>query len=173
MEPIITAVSIPPVFRTSLTVKTGLVEAAALCKVTVLPRNSAIRRRNYRTPPRRRAERAAPPQMRCAAARQAAPLVYCAVGLTGSALTRTPDRGHGMHHVGEQAPCLYSADVPVGAAIGAPHSSQNFALGRNSAPHLVHATAAVMPPLPIPGTTIPIGPHKRASPAENGLLARC
>src|SRR6516165_1992919 len=39
--------------------------------------------------------------------------------------------------------CLYSAVAP-GAAVGEPHSSQNFAVGRNSALHLVQANAAVM-----------------------------
>jgi hypothetical protein len=40
--------------------------------------------------------------------------------------------------------CLYSAVVPD-TAVGDPHSSQNFAVGRNSAPHLVQLNAAVMP----------------------------
>ncbi len=39
--------------------------------------------------------------------------------------------------------CLYSAGVGV-AAVGEPHSSQNFAVGRNSAPHLAQVTAAVI-----------------------------
>ena len=42
--------------------------------------------------------------------------------------------------------CLYSVGVP-GTAVDRnpePHSSQNFAVGRNSAPHLVQANAAVM-----------------------------
>src|SRR5262245_18782855 len=39
--------------------------------------------------------------------------------------------------------CLYSAGVSD-AAVGEPHSSQNFAVGRNSAAHLVQANAAVM-----------------------------
>ncbi len=38
---------------------------------------------------------------------------------------------------------FYSAGAP-GAAVGDAHSSQNFAVGRNSAPHLVQANAAVM-----------------------------
>jgi hypothetical protein len=41
--------------------------------------------------------------------------------------------------------CLYSAGV-VGTDMGDPHSSQNFAVGRNSAPHLVQANAAVIGP---------------------------
>src|SRR5271166_5044947 len=39
--------------------------------------------------------------------------------------------------------CLYSAGV-AGTAVGEPHSSQNFAVGRNSVAHLVQANAAVM-----------------------------
>ena len=39
--------------------------------------------------------------------------------------------------------CLYSAGVR-GTAVGAPHSSQNFAVGRNSAPHLAQVNAAVI-----------------------------
>src|SRR5262249_22273734 len=39
--------------------------------------------------------------------------------------------------------CLYSA-VVSDSAIGDPHSSQNFAVGRNSAPHFMQANAAVM-----------------------------
>jgi hypothetical protein len=34
--------------------------------------------------------------------------------------------------------------APPGTAVGEPHSSQNFAVGRNSAAHLVQANAAVM-----------------------------
>jgi hypothetical protein len=45
--------------------------------------------------------------------------------------------------------CLYSAGV-LGTAVADPHSSQNFALGRNSAPHLMQANLAVMPAPPIP-----------------------
>jgi len=40
--------------------------------------------------------------------------------------------------------CLYSAGVPD-TAVGVPHSSQNFAVGRNSAQHFVQVNAAVMP----------------------------
>jgi hypothetical protein len=39
--------------------------------------------------------------------------------------------------------CLYSAGV-LGTAVGVPHSSQNFALGRNSALHLTQLNTAVM-----------------------------
>src|ERR1700677_64596 len=52
--------------------------------------------------------------------------------------------------------CLYSAGVRD-TAVGDPHSSQNFALSRNSAPHLVQANAVVMPYQPIPGSDYPIG----------------
>jgi hypothetical protein len=54
--------------------------------------------------------------------------------------------------------CLYSAGVSD-TAVGEPHSSQNFAVGRNSAAHLEQANAAVMRPT--------IG----RSPAKSGLFA--
>jgi hypothetical protein len=40
--------------------------------------------------------------------------------------------------------CLYSAGVPD-TRVGDPHSSQNFAVGRNSEPHVMQVNAAVMP----------------------------
>ena len=61
--------------------------------------------------------------------------------------------------------CLYSAGVGD-TAVGDPHSSQNFALGRNSVPHVAHATATVMPPPPIPGYDYPDRPHNRAYPGS-------
>ena len=39
--------------------------------------------------------------------------------------------------------CLYSADFG-GAVMGEPHSSQNFAVARNSVPHDGHATVDVV-----------------------------
>src|SRR5271163_1534229 len=57
--------------------------------------------------------------------------------------------------------CLYSAGVPDGV-VGDPHSSQNFAVGRSSAPHLMQANAAVMPAPPIPGYDLPDRPKNRA-----------
>jgi len=57
--------------------------------------------------------------------------------------------------------CLYSAAVPD-TAIGDPHASQNFALDRNSAPHALHANAAVMPVPPIPEYDYPDRPNNRA-----------
>jgi hypothetical protein len=41
--------------------------------------------------------------------------------------------------------CLYSAGG-ADAEVGDPHSSQNFALGRNSALHLVQVNTAVIGP---------------------------
>jgi phage/plasmid primase-like uncharacterized protein len=49
---------------------------------------------------------------------------------------------------------LYSAGVPD-SAIGDPHSSQNFAPGRDSAPQVKHANAGLMPAPPILGDNHP------------------
>ena len=46
--------------------------------------------------------------------------------------------------------CLYSADVAA-AVIGDPHSSQNFAVARNSAPHVGHGNPAAVTWLRIGG----------------------
>ena len=51
---------------------------------------------------------------------------------------------HGVHHIGEQHRHLLVLRGVLGIAVGVPHSSQNFALGRNSALHLTQLNTAVM-----------------------------